>query len=115
MRRAAVGPLARKENRTTSLDDWRNVRDPQDFSLSGEGTDLGRELRRRVLAYGLDHCLTAAQRQAVELCCGEGMTLTMAARRLGVCPSTVSRRLAAAMDKLRKLAGGGIPAGAVGP
>lgn len=109
MRRAAWGPLAGKENRTVSLDRLGAVRDPGESFLSGEGTDLTRELRRRVLAYGLDHCLTAAQRQAVELCCGEGISLTVAAQRLGVCPSTVSRRLAAALEKLRKLAEPGPP------
>lgn len=103
MRRAACGPLAGKVNRTANLEDWRNIRDPRETFFPEEGTDLGRELRRRVLAYGLEHCLTAAQRQAVELCYGEGMTLTLAAQRLGVCPSTVSRRLSAAMAKLRRM------------
>lgn len=107
MRRPSRGPLAGNggHSRAANLEDWRNVRDPREPFAAPEGTDLGRELRRRVLAYGLEHCLTAAQRQAVELCYGEGMTLTVAARRLGVCPSTVSRRLAAAMEKLRKIAG----------
>lgn len=112
MPRPIYGHRAGKAGRsdTASLEDWRNVRDPRDPFSSQEGTDLGRELRRRILAYGLEHCLTAAQRQAVELCYGQGMTLTVAARRLGVCPSTVSRRLAAAMDKLRKITGQPVPA-----
>ena len=105
MRRADCRPLAGKRNRTANLEDWRNIRDDRSDGPLEEGADLGRELRRRVLAYGLDHCLTAAQRQAVELCYGEGLTMTMAARRLGVCPSTVSRRLSAAMAKLRRMAG----------
>lgn len=103
MRRGACGPLAGRQRRVTKLEDWRNV--PAAASPGEEGTDLGRELRRRVLAYGLAHCLTAAQREAVELCYGEGMTVTRAAERLGVCPSTVSRRLAAARGKLQRLAG----------
>lgn len=105
MRRAACAPLAGRKKRAVAVEDWRNVRDAQGAFPSEDGADLGRELRRRLLAYGLEHCLTAAQRQAVELCWGEGMTLTVAAQRLGVCPSTVSRRLAAAMDKLRKMMG----------
>lgn len=103
MRRAACAPLAGSRQRTTKLADWANVRDPE--LPREEGGDLGREVRRRVLAYGLEHCLTAAQREAVELCCGEGMTLTRAAELLGVCPSTMSRRLSAAMGKLRMMAG----------
>lgn len=110
MRRAENGPLAGKQHRTVAVEDWRNVGDPRGASSPGEGTDLARELRRRVLAYGLEHCLTAAQRQAVELCWGEGMTLTVAARQLGVCPSTVSRRLAAAMQKLRRITGSPVAA-----
>jgi len=107
MRRAACGPLAGRTARTTKLEYWENIRDPREPFSPEEGTDLGREVRRRVLAYGLEHCLTAAQRQAVELCYGQGMTLTRAAEQLGVCPSTVSRRLSAAMAKLRVLSGGG--------
>ena len=105
MRKVVCAPLAGSVNRTVRPEDWGAVQDPRGAFSSEEGTDLGRELRRRVLADGLEHCLTAAQRQAVELCYGEGMTLTLAARRLGVCPSTVSRRLAAAMVKLRKISG----------
>ena len=71
-----------------------------------ETADLGRELRRRVLAYALEHCLTAAQREAVELCYGQGMTAASAARQLGVAPSTVCRRLTRAMGRLRGVAGG---------
>jgi len=106
MRRAACRPLAGGGRRTTKLEHWENIRDPRESVPPEEGADLGREVRRRVLAYGLEHCLTAAQRQAVELCYGQGMTLTRAAEQLGVCPSTVSRRLAAAMAKLRDLSGG---------
>lgn len=107
MRRPSRGPLAggSGHSRAARLENWGNVRDPRDPFSFQEGADLGRELRRRVLAYGLEHCLTAAQRQAVELCYGEGMSLTVAAQCLGVCPSTVSRRLAAAMEKLRKMVG----------
>jgi len=107
MRRAACGPLAGSGTRTTKLEYWENIRDPREPFSQEEGSDLGREVRRRVLAYGLEHCLTPAQRQAVELCCGQGMTLTRAAELLGVCPSTVSRRLSAAMAKLRGLSGEG--------
>ena len=105
MRRVSCRPLAGDGHRTTKVDDWRNIRESQGFFSAEDGTDITQELRRRVLAYGLEHCLTAAQRQAVELCYGEGMTLTVAARRLGVSPSAVSRRLAAAMEKLRKITG----------
>lgn len=104
MRRAACRPLG-GGSRVTSLEHWESIRDPRGEILPEEGMDLKWEIRRRLLAYGMEHCLTAAQREAVELCYGEGMTLTRAAERLGVCPSTVSRRLAAAMGKLQKMAG----------
>ena len=102
MRRAACGPLAGRPSRIVRPECWDNIRAPQ----AEEGpADPGRELRRRLLSYALGNCLTAAQREAVELCYGQGMTATGAARRLGVAPSTVCRRLEGAMAKLRTLAG----------
>ena len=104
MRRAACGPLAGRPSRIVRPECWDNIRAPQ----AEEGpADPGRELRRRLLAYGLRHCLTPAQREAVELCWGRGLTVTGAAALLGLSPSAVSRRLTAAMGRLRALAGEG--------
>lgn len=71
----------------------------------GEGTGSDRqELRRRLLAYGLKHCLTPSQREAIQLCCVQGLNATQAAAMVGIHPSTMSRRLNRAMDLLRQLA-----------
>ena len=75
--------------------------------------DLGHELQRRVLAYGLEYCLTAAQREAVDLCCMRGLSGTQAAKLAGVHPSTMSRRLTRALTTLRGLAAG--PGPGAGP
>lgn len=106
MRRAECTPLADRQRRSFSLGSWDGISDPSTSPReSCEGDrDPGRELRRRLLAYGLAHCLTPVQREAVELCCIRGLTATQAAADLGVHPSTVSRRLGRAMERLRKLA-----------
>ena len=102
MRRAACGPLAGRPTRVIHPEQWDQIAAPAGW----ETADLGRELRRRVLAYALEHCLTAAQREAVELCYGQGMTAASAARQLGVAPSTICRRLTRALGRLRGVAGG---------
>ena len=100
MRRAQCGPLAGTRRRVV-LGDWEGL---PGAAGGGSSPDLGREVRRRVLAYGLAHCLTPAQREAVELCCGRGMTGVQAAEVVGVHPSTMNRRLNRALEKLRALA-----------
>lgn len=114
MRRAACGPLAGPRVRTASIGEMDRLSAPAPWEALGgmgrapaEAGDTGRELRRRLLAYGLRHCLTPAQREAVELCWGQGLTVTGAAALLGLSPSAVSRRLTAAMGRLRALAGEG--------
>lgn len=102
MRRADCRPLAEPRRRAARLESFSRLAAPEE----GEAADSRRELQRRLLAYGLAHCLTPAQREAVELCYGQGLTMTQAARRLGVSPSAVSRRLSAALTRLRALAGG---------
>ena len=44
--------------------------------------------------------LTARQRQVLALCYDRGLSVTEAARELGVCPSTVSRTLQRARHRL---------------
>ena len=102
MRRAACGPLAGRPTRVIHPEQWDQIAAPAGW----ETADLGRELRRRVLAYALEHCLTAAQREAVELCYGQGMTAACAARPLGGAPSTIGGRLPRALGRLRGGAGG---------
>lgn len=101
MRRSDCAPLAGKRRRE-ALGDWEGL---PGSPHQGEEQDPGRELLRRALAYGLEHCLTADQREAVELCVLQGMSAARASRRLGVAPSTVSRRRARALERLRELSG----------
>lgn len=111
MRRAACGPVAGPRVRDATIDRMDRLSAPAPWELlcgaerDPGSPDTGRELRRKLLAYGLRHCLTPGQREAVELCWGQGLTVTGAAAALGLNPSTVSRRLTAAMGKLRALAG----------
>lgn len=115
MRRAACAPLAGSRVREASIDGMDRLSAPAPWELPGGterdpgagASDTKQELRRKLLAYGLRYCLTPAQREAVELCWGQGLTITGAAAELGLNPSTVSRRLTAAMGKLRALAGEG--------
>lgn len=100
MRRRDCAPLAGKRRRE-ALGDWERL--PAAPHSQEEGP--GRELLRQALAYGLEHCLTADQREAVELCVLQGMSVVRAAQRLGVAPSTVSRRRAKALERLRELSG----------
>ncbi len=103
MRRADCAPLAGKKRRE-ALGDWDRLPGlarPQEE----EGEDPRREFLRRALAYGLENCLTADQREAVELCVLQGMSAVRASKRLGVAPSTVSRRLIRALERLRELSG----------
>ena len=102
MRRAACGPLAGRPTRVIHPEQWDQIAAPAGW----ETADLGRELRRRVLAYALEHCLTAAQREAVELCYGQGMTAASAAGLGGVAPSTVGRRLTGGWGGVGGVAGG---------
>ena len=116
MRRADCQPLADHRRRQTVGGGMERAASPAPWELLGrgeqggwageDGVDYRRELRRRVLAYGLHRCLTPAQREAVELCCGQGLSVTQAAARMQVAPSTASRRLSAALNKLRALAEG---------
>ena len=101
MRRAACPPLAGPRSRAARLEGWDHVP-----ACAGAEEGGQRDLQRRLLAYGLGHCLTPAQREAVELCYGCGLSVTQAARNLGVHPSTVSRRLSGAMARLRRLTAG---------
>lgn len=100
MRRADCSPLAGKRRRE-QLGSWERL--PGAAHPSQERRDPGQEMRRRVLAYGLERCLTAGQREAVELCIIQGMSATRAAEQLGLAPSTMSRRLARALERLREL------------
>lgn len=101
MRRADCAPLAGSRRREY-LGDWEGL--PGAAHLPEEEQDFGRELRRRLLAYGLEHCLTASQREAVDLCIIRGMSAVRAAKLLGVAPCTISRRLSRALGRLRALA-----------
>ena len=96
MRRADCAPLAGSRRREY-LGDWEGL--PGAACLPEEEQDFGRELRRR-----LEHCLTASQREAVDLCLIRGMSAVQAAKLLGVAPCTISRRLSRALGRLRSLA-----------
>ena len=100
MRKADCPPLAGPRRRAARKDLFDAVAAPE----PGEERNSRRELQRRVMVYGLAHCLTPGQRQAVELCYGRGLTVTQAARELGLAPSSVSRRLSGALRRLRALA-----------
>ena len=102
MRRADCGPLAQPKKRTLQLEGFHSIPAPE---ASG-GTDSRRELQRRLLAYGLAYCLTPAQREAVDLYYGRGLTMTQAAEVMGISPSAVSRRISGALGRLRRLAAG---------
>lgn len=104
MRRADCAPLAGPRRRV-QLGSWEAL--PSRPRPREEGLDPGQEFRRLVLAYGLKHCLTPPQREAVELCLFQGHNATQAAKLLGVHPSTMSRRLNRALGRLKKLSQAG--------
>ncbi len=106
MRRAECAPLAGRRDRPVQLAAWEGIAGPRPEAAEEEGGS-SRELYRRLLAYGMRYCLTRPQREAVELCCIQGLTATEAARRLGLHPSAMSRRLNRAVTRLRRLASTG--------
>ncbi len=94
--RAAGGGRAR--SRRVTLPDFDAFWAEEDVPDGRHQAYLG------LLRYGIDHCLTPRQRQAVELYYYGGKTLEEAARELGVAPSTVCRHLQAARGRLGDLA-----------
>lgn len=67
------------------------------------GSTNGQALRGagRLLRYVVENELTPRQRQCVQLCLMEGLTLGEAGQRLGLNPTTVWRHLERARKRLR--------------
>ncbi len=104
MRRADCAPLAGRRANTAQIASWEGIMAPPAAAEPEEPAGTTRDFYRRLLAYGIQHCLTRPQREAVELCMVQGLTATQAARQLGLHPSAMSRRLRRAMARLRQLA-----------
>ena len=68
---------------------------------AGDNRDQLLQLRRK-LRQAREKELTPCQQRVVELCFEKGMTVTQAAELLQVAPSTVSRTLRRAKDRLRR-------------
>ena len=66
---------------------------------AGDNRDQLRQLRRK-LRQAREKELTPCQKRVVELCFEQGMSVTQAAELLQVAPSTVSRTLRRAKDRL---------------
>ncbi|MCI8910404.1 MAG: sigma-70 family RNA polymerase sigma factor [Oscillibacter sp.] len=69
---------------------------------NGEDNDLRLERLRRNLRQARAQELTPRQRQLLELHYDQGLSVCAIARQLGVCPSTVSRTLRRAQERLRR-------------
>ena len=67
---------------------------------TAEDGDPRWERLRRGLRLARQEELTPRQRQVLALCYDRGLSVTEAARELGVCPSTVSRTLQRARHRL---------------
>ena len=67
---------------------------------TAEDSDPRWERLRRGLRLARREELTPRQRQVLALCYDRGLSVTEAARELGVCPSTVSRTLQRARHRL---------------
>ena len=82
----------------------RSSETPGDWErwLASQGEDNGdrRDRLRRGLRQARREELTPRQRQVLELCYDRNLSVTEAARRLGVHPSTVSRTLQRARHRL---------------
>ena len=68
---------------------------------AGDNQDQLRRLRRK-LRQAREKELTPRQKRVLELCYEQGMTVTAAAELLQVSPSTVSRTLQRAKERLRR-------------
>ena len=92
---------------STTVSDGRQSRGgeiPGDWErwLAAQGGDNEERLQRlrRGLRLARREELTPRQRQVLALCYDRGLSVTEAARELGVCPSTVSRTLQRARHRL---------------
>ena len=90
--------------KAVSRDTCRSGEVPGDWErwlkTRGETDDLRQERLRRGLRRARREELTERQRQVLALCYDQGLSVTEAARHLGVCPSTVSRTLQRARQRL---------------
>ena len=96
----------RSAPKAVSRDTCRSGEVPGDWErwplTRGESDDLRQERLRRGLRRARQEELTERQRQVLALCYDQGLSVTEAARHLGVCPSTVSRTLRRAQERLRR-------------
>ena len=69
---------------------------------TGEDNSLQMERLRRNLRRAREQELTPRQRQMLELRYDRQLSVTEIAEKLGVCPSTVSRTLQRARERLRR-------------
>lgn len=69
---------------------------------NGEDNGLQMERLRRNLRQAREQELTPCQRRVLEMHYDEGLAVGEIARRLEVCPSTVSRTLRRARERLRR-------------
>ena len=71
------------------------------LNLSTEGSSCAERLKRN-LRYAYESELTPRQAELLQLYFGEGKTIRQIAREQGVAPSTVSRTILRAQNRLRR-------------